>query len=85
MACFQAERKENITRYNLTNMTEEELKGFVNDNPDLWFYQLVYGLTFGVILFIGLIKGIGIARQLLLGKSVLRFVSFVLYSKGLGC
>jgi hypothetical protein len=51
-------------------MTEEELKGYVNDNPDLWFYQLVYGLTFGIMLFIGLMKGIGIARQLLIGKSL---------------
>jgi hypothetical protein len=83
--CFQAERKENITRYNLTNMTEEQLKGYVNDNPDLWFYQLVYGLTFGVMLVVGLVKGIGIARQLLLGKLVRRFVSFLPYSKGLGC
>lgn len=56
-----------MTRYNLTNMTEEELKGYVNDNPDLFFYQLVYGLTFCVMMIVGLVKGIGIARQLLLG------------------
>jgi hypothetical protein len=68
---FQVERKENITRYNLTSMTEEELKGFVNDNPDLWFYQLVYGITFCIMMFIGLMKGIGIARQLLLGMLVM--------------
>jgi hypothetical protein len=68
---FQASRKENMTLYNLTNMTEEELKGFVNDNPDLFFYQLVYGLTFCVMMFIGLMKGIGIARQLLLGMFML--------------
>lgn len=70
---FQAERKENMTRYNLTNMTEEDLKGYVNDNPDLFFYQLVYGLTFCIMIFIGLIKGIGIARQLLLGMLLLQF------------
>jgi hypothetical protein len=64
------ERKGNITRYNLTNMTEEVLKGYVNDNPDLWFYQLVYGLSFAVMMFIGLMKGIGIARQLLLGMKM---------------
>lgn len=73
MFCFQMERKENITRYNLTNMTEEELKGFVNDNPNLWFYQLVYGLTFAIMIFIGLMKGIGIARQLLLGMIMLYY------------
>jgi len=68
---FQAERRENVTRYNLTNMTEEELKGYVNDNPNLFFYQLVYGLTFCIMMVIGLIKGIGIARQLLLGMFLL--------------
>jgi hypothetical protein len=57
-------------------MTEEELKGYVNDNPDLWFYQLVYGLTFAIMLFIGLMKGIGIARQLLLGK-LMQWISTV--------
>jgi hypothetical protein len=74
---FQAARRENMTFYNLTNMTEEELKGYVNDNPDLFFYQLVYGLTFCVMMFIGLMKGIGIARQLLLGMYMLHcFESF---------
>jgi hypothetical protein len=73
---FQAARKENITLYNLTDMTEEVLKGYVNDNPDLFFYQLVYGLTFCIMMFIGLMKGIGIARQLLLGMFILHcFVS----------
>lgn len=51
-------------------MTGEELKGYVNDNPDLWFYQLVYGLGFIVMMFVGLMKGIGIARQLLLGMII---------------
>ncbi|KAJ9585510.1 hypothetical protein L9F63_002711, partial [Diploptera punctata] len=51
-------RKNNITDY-----TEEDLKGFVNKNADLWFYQLVYGLTFAVMLVVGLLKGIGIARH----------------------
>lgn len=44
------------------------MQGFVNDNPDLWMYQLVYGLTFAVMMIFGLIKGIGIARQLLFGE-----------------
>jgi hypothetical protein len=65
------ERKENISRYNLTNITKQGLKGYVNNNPDLWFYQLVYGLSFAVIMFIGLMKGIGIARQLLLGMMMM--------------
>jgi len=73
---FQAARRENVTLYNLTNMTEEDLKGYVNDNPDLCFYQLVYGVTFCIMMFIGVMKGIGIARQLLLGMFLLHcFVS----------
>lgn len=73
---LEAARRENMTLYNLTNMTEEELKGYVNDNPDLYFYQLVFGLTFVIMLFIGLVKGIGIARQLLLGSSRLHDTMF---------
>jgi hypothetical protein len=68
---FQAARRENMTRFNLTNMTEEELKGYVNDNPDLFFYQLVYGLIFCLMMVTGVMKGLGIARQLLLGMFLL--------------
>ncbi|KAJ4445532.1 hypothetical protein ANN_12212 [Periplaneta americana] len=71
----EADRRINDTEYNL-NMTEEELKGFVNDNPHLWFFQLIYGVTFAFIMFIGLLKGIGIARQLLLGSSRLHDTMF---------
>ncbi|PSN51489.1 Multidrug resistance-associated protein 5 [Blattella germanica] len=74
---LEEERRLNLTLYNMTtNKTEEELKGFVNNNPDLWFYQLVYGLTFAVMMFVGLLKGIGIARQLLLGSSRLHDTMF---------
>ncbi|XP_046390511.1 ATP-binding cassette sub-family C member 5-like [Ischnura elegans] len=54
-----------------TNLTENELKGSVNDNPYLWFYQTIYGLSFVVLMTIGLVKGVGIARQLLFGSSAL--------------
>ena len=56
----------------------------MNDNPDLWLYQLVYGLTFAVMMTVGLLKGIGIARQLLLGKLILdikTFLNFINFKK----
>ncbi|XP_071446503.1 ATP-binding cassette sub-family C member 5-like isoform X2 [Hetaerina americana] len=55
--------------YSSLNLTENELKGSVNDNPNLWFYQTVYGLSFIVMMLIGMVKGMGIVRQLLLGSS----------------
>lgn len=72
---LEAERKFNISQYNLT-YTDNELKGLVNENPDRAYYQLVYGLTFGLTIVIGVCKGWGIARQLLLGSSRLHDTMF---------
>ena len=64
------------------NMTDDELKGFINDNPDLWFYQLVYGLTLPVMLAFGIVKGFSLAIQLLRGAFKLhnKMLKGVLYS-----
>lgn len=48
-------------------MTEESIKGYVNDNPNVGLYQIVYIGTFVSMIVIGLIKGYSIARQLLIG------------------
>lgn len=56
--------------------TNDELKGPVNENPHKIFYQLVYGLTFIITILIGVLKGWGIARQLLLGSSRLHDTMF---------
>ncbi|KAG8233856.1 hypothetical protein J437_LFUL006879 [Ladona fulva] len=67
---LEEERRANMSVMNVT-MTEDELIGSVNENPLLWMYQLVFGLSFVVMMLIGLFKGVGIARQLLLGSSLL--------------
>lgn len=54
-----AERLDNATEYNLT-LSDDELKGDISQNPMLWMYQLVYGLSFILLLFTGVIKGIGV-------------------------
>ncbi len=37
--------------------SREEIVGYVTDNPDLWFYQLVYvSLVLGMVV-VGLVKG----------------------------
>ncbi|XP_046999518.1 ATP-binding cassette sub-family C member 5-like isoform X1 [Schistocerca americana] len=69
----EGERIYNVTHY---NQTFDNMKGFVNDNPFLWFYQLIYGMTFVVMMVFGMIKGIGIARQLLYGSSRLHDTMF---------
>lgn len=69
------ERRDNITLYNMS-YTRNELIGLVNENPDSTIYQLVYGLTFVVTILIGVVKGWGIARQLLLGSSRLHDTMF---------
>ncbi|XP_034256173.1 multidrug resistance-associated protein 5-like [Thrips palmi] len=72
---LEAERRNNMTLFNVT-YNNDKLKGLVNDNPERAFYQLVYGLTFIITIFIGICKGWGIARQLLLGSSRLHDTMF---------
>ena len=45
-----------------------EFKGFVTDNPDLWFYQLVHFLSVLALIVFGLIKGLSCAIQFLKGS-----------------
>ena len=45
-----------------------EFKGFVTDNPDLWFYQLVHFLSVVTLIIFGLIKGLTCAVQFLKGS-----------------
>ena len=40
--------------------TEEEFKGVINSNPNLEFYQLIYGLIIIAMLVFGFFKGAGI-------------------------
>lgn len=54
-----AERAENKTLYNET-FSKDELKGDISQNPNLWLFQLVYGMSFIALIFIGIIKGIGV-------------------------
>lgn len=53
------ERMKNISSYNLT-LSEEEIKGNIVENPSLWIYQLVYCLSFILLLITGVVKGIGV-------------------------
>ncbi|CAL4069089.1 unnamed protein product, partial [Meganyctiphanes norvegica] len=64
------ERRKNFTDEKY-DYSDEELKGDITKNPDLWIYQLVYGLSFIVILATGIIKGIGVTFRLLEGASKL--------------
>jgi hypothetical protein len=47
--------------------TTQVFKGFVSDNPDLWFYQLVYFLSVVALVLVGIIKGMIAAIQFLKG------------------
>ena len=56
-------------RLNGTNMTNEDKLGNIADNPDLWMYQTVHGLSLVVLVLIGLWKGFMMALALLRGSS----------------
>ena len=59
-------RERNSTESNLT-LTEDQFKGYITDHPDLWFYQMIYGLSLPIMIFFGIVKGYGIAFLLLRG------------------
>ena len=40
----------------------------ISNNPDLWFYQLIHGISLLVLIILGLIKGLLIAYRLLIGS-----------------
>ena len=46
-------RKQNTS---LTGLSDDELKGLVNNNPQLWLYQLIYGLIIIAMLVFGFLK-----------------------------
>ncbi|KAL7637505.1 UNVERIFIED_CONTAM: hypothetical protein RMT77_012233 [Armadillidium vulgare] len=64
------QREQNITLYNIT-YSNDELKGDVTQNPNLWIYQLVYGLSFVFLIATGIVKGIGVTFRVLAGSSKL--------------
>ncbi|KAK8395732.1 hypothetical protein O3P69_005668 [Scylla paramamosain] len=64
------DRQMNVTLYNLT-LSDAELKGSIVENPSLWLYQLVYCLSFLLLLLTGVIKGIGVTFRVLAGASKL--------------
>ncbi|XP_050696667.1 ATP-binding cassette sub-family C member 5-like isoform X1 [Eriocheir sinensis] len=70
------ERMMNISEYNLT-LSEEEIKGSIVENPALWFYQLVYCLSFILLLITGVVKGIGVTFRVLAGASKLHNHMFI--------
>ena len=56
---------------NETYMTDAEMRGNIADNPDLWMYQLVHGMSLLVLVVVGLCKGFAMATALLKGSSTL--------------
>lgn len=56
-----------------TTITEEEILESQNitNNPNLWYYQLVHGISLIVMILVGLIKGVMIAHRLLIGSHYL--------------
>ncbi|XP_071525767.1 ATP-binding cassette sub-family C member 5-like isoform X3 [Panulirus ornatus] len=70
------ERITNTTEYNIT-LSDEKLKGDITKNPMLWMYQLVYGLSFVLLLITGIVKGIGVTFRVLAGASKLHSAMFM--------
>ena len=54
-------------------VTEEQIMESQNitNNPNLWYYQLVHGISLIVMILVGLIKGFIIAHRLLIGSHAL--------------
>ena len=64
--------KENSSLETYTNMSFTETQILesqnISNNPDLWFYQLIHGISLLVLIILGLIKGLLIAHRLLIGS-----------------
>ena len=62
----------NITSLKNGNITitEEQIQESQNitNNPNLWYYQLVHGISLVGLVVVGLIKGVMIAHRLLIGS-----------------
>lgn len=67
----EEERRHNSTITNIVHQNTEDLKGLVNENPDLWFYQVIYAAILLSMLLLGLIKGILFSLRILRGSSAL--------------
>ena len=67
------QENETLRSYNNITITEEDIGESQNitNNPDLWYYQLVHGISLIIMIIIGLIKGFSIAHRLLIGSHVL--------------
>ena len=50
------------------NLTEDEMRGYVTDNPDLWLYQTVLASTIPALLVVGLLKGFSLTVRTLEGS-----------------
>ncbi|KAK3857649.1 hypothetical protein Pcinc_036112 [Petrolisthes cinctipes] len=70
------ERKQNATLNLNQTLSDEEMVGYVTDNPLLWMYQVVYGTSFFLLLITGIIKGIGVTFRVLAGASKLHKAMF---------
>jgi len=49
-------------------LTEDEMRGYVTDNPDLWLYQTVLASTIPALLVVGLLKGFSLTVRTLEGS-----------------
>merc|ERR1712106_597043 len=58
-------RKQNIS---VSDVSELELRGLINNNPKLWLYQLIYGLIILAMLVFGFLKGAGLLIKLMGGS-----------------
>ena len=66
---LEQERRHNASLDNINvTLTDQDYRGFINYNPDLWKYQLGYtGLLLGMLVF-GFIKGAGLLFKLIRGS-----------------
>ena len=53
---LEEERRQNSSGYSNTTITEHDLRGFINYNPSLGQYQLIYGMIILAMLLAGFIK-----------------------------
>ena len=44
-------------------LPDDQMKGYVTDNPNLWIYQLIYASSLFIIFISGISKGIAVANR----------------------
>lgn len=72
---LRAERVVNMTDYNMT-YTEEQLSGYINDNPALSAHVAIYCGIVAVFIVLGLVKGIGVAIRVIKGSTSMHNTMF---------